>query len=99
MVNGQVGPGSSLGNVQFNSNTSEWYQQNLEIPFFNYYLKGKGSADKIAEATIFFTGENKWKQLPQWPPATMKPQEMFLQPDGKLKLATTCRRWQQAKAC
>ena len=75
---------SNLGNVQFGSNTSEWYQQNVEFPFFDYYLNGKGNTPNIAEATIFFSGENTWKQLPQWPPAQMKKQDMFLLADGKL---------------
>jgi putative CocE/NonD family hydrolase len=78
------GNGSSLGNVQFGSKTSDWYQENIEVPFFNFYLKGKGSVNNIAEANIFFTGENKWKKLPVWPPAEMQPQELFLQPGGKL---------------
>jgi putative CocE/NonD family hydrolase len=76
--------GSHLGNVKFDSNTADWYEQNVEIPFFNYYLKGKGAAPDIAEATIFFTGENQWKKLPQWPPAGMQPTPLYLQPDGKL---------------
>jgi putative CocE/NonD family hydrolase len=33
--------GTHLGNIYFGSNTSIWYQQNIEIPFFNYFLKGK----------------------------------------------------------
>ena len=76
--------GTYLGNVQFGSNTSEWYQQNIEFPFFEYYLKGKGNTPNIAEATIFFSGENNWKQLPQWPPAEMKTQDIFLLADGRL---------------
>jgi putative CocE/NonD family hydrolase len=76
--------GSKLGNVQFGSNTSEWYQKNVELPFFNYYLKGKGSAANIAEATIFFTGENKWHTLQQWPPQNIEQRELFLNKDQKL---------------
>jgi putative CocE/NonD family hydrolase len=76
--------GTHLGNVHFDSNTAEWYEQHIEIPFFEYYLNGKGSAPDIAEATVFFTGENQWKQLPQWPPAGMQPTPIYLQPDGKL---------------
>ena len=78
------GDGSFLGNVRFGSRTSEWYQNNIEIPFFNYYLKGKGEEPKIAEATVFFTGENKWKQLPQWPPVGIQPTPLYLQPNGGL---------------
>ena len=72
------GDGSFLGNVQFGSKTSEWYAQNIEVPFFNYYLKGKGSVDKIAEATIFFSGENNWRQFQQWPPAAAQTTNIYL---------------------
>ena len=30
------GDGSFLGNVKFGMNTAHWYQNNIEIPFFNY---------------------------------------------------------------
>jgi putative CocE/NonD family hydrolase len=76
--------GTKLGNVQFGSNTSHWYQNTIELPFFNYFLKGKGDISKLAEATIFFSGANEWKQYPQWPPANKADQAMYLQPDGKL---------------
>ena len=61
--------GTHMGNLRFGSNTSFWYQNNIEIPFFNYYLKGEGDISGQAEATIFFSGENKWHQYAQWPPA------------------------------
>jgi hypothetical protein len=73
-----------MGNVRFASNTSAWYQQTIEVPFFNYYLKGTGNADTISTANIFFTGENNWKKLPQWPPANIENRAMYLQADGKL---------------
>ncbi len=76
--------GTHLGNVQFGSNTSFWYQNNVEIPFFNYYLKGKGDISQITEATIFFSGANEWKHLSQWPPAEKEDKTIYLQPDGKL---------------
>ena len=52
-----------MGNVHFGSNTSFWYQNNIEIPFFNYYLKGKGDISQISEANIFFSGANQWKNF------------------------------------
>jgi hypothetical protein len=76
--------GTHLGNVQFGSNTSFWYQNNIEIPFFNYYLKGKGNASRISEATIFFSGANEWKNLSQWPPAEKQDRMIFLRSNGKL---------------
>ena len=78
--------GSYLGNVRFESNTSDYFQKNLEIPFFNYYLKGKGSVQDISKATIFFTGENKWRKLDQWPAANVKEEKLYLSADNKLLL-------------
>lgn len=76
--------GSYLGNARFGSKTSEYYQDNIELPFFNYYLKHKGNVDKIAEANIFFTGDNAWKSLPAWPPQDITPTPIYLQANGSL---------------
>jgi putative CocE/NonD family hydrolase len=81
---GRGSDGSSLGNVQFGTPTSEYYAQKIELPFFNYHLKGKGNIDNIKEATVFFTGENTWKQFEQWPPAASSEQALYLQPQGGL---------------
>lgn len=76
--------GSSMGNIKFGSNTSIWYQNNIEIPFFNYHLKGKGDDPNIAEATIFITGANQWKKFEQWPPKETQPRPIYFAPDGAL---------------
>jgi len=76
--------GTHLGNVQFGSNTSWWYQNNIELPFFNYYLKGKGPEPKLPAATIFFSGANEWKQFDQWPPRQAQEQAIYLQSGGGL---------------
>ena len=76
--------GSSLGNVEFGSNTAEWYQNHIEIPYFNFHLKGKGDISKQAEATIFFTGTNQWKEFNQWPPSDKQDQAFYLQANGTL---------------
>ncbi|MEX6687174.1 CocE/NonD family hydrolase [Danxiaibacter flavus] len=76
--------GTHLGNVRFGSNTSEWYQQNIEIPFFNYYLQGKGDISSIPEASIFITGANEWKQFQQWPPAGKEDKAIYLQANQQL---------------
>jgi putative CocE/NonD family hydrolase len=76
--------GTHLGNIQFGSKTNEWYQENIEIPFFNYYLKGKGSIDTLSKATVFFSGENKWRKFNQWPAPTATATPIYLKKDGKL---------------
>ena len=77
--------GSQMGNIKFGSNTSEWYQNNIELPFFNFYLKNKGDVSKQAEATIFFSGENAWREFTQWPPPEEQPRALYLQPNGGLE--------------
>ncbi|HYK56762.1 MAG TPA: CocE/NonD family hydrolase, partial [Flavisolibacter sp.] len=81
---GGRGDGSFLGNVRFDTKTSEWYQNNVEVPFFNYHLKDKGNLNGLAEATVFFSGENTWHQLPQWPPANAQTKNLYLQANGSL---------------
>ena len=71
--------GSSLGKVKFGSKTSAWYQQNIELPFFNYFLKEVGNIDKIKEANIFFSGENTWRQFDQWPPKEIQYKPIYMQ--------------------
>ena len=77
--------GSHLGNIRFGSNTAEWYQNHIEIPYFNYHLKGKGDISKQAEATIFFSGANQWREFSQWPPAEKQDQLIYLQENGGLR--------------
>jgi len=60
--------GSYLGNVRFGKKTSEFYQRNIEMPFFDFYLKLQGTVHDIAEATVFFSGENEWRRFNEWPP-------------------------------
>jgi putative CocE/NonD family hydrolase len=78
------GNGTHLGNIKFDSNTANWYTENIEIPFFNFYLKGKGSIDSISKASVFFSGENSWRRFKQWPPANITETPVYLQAGNKL---------------
>ena len=85
---GGRGDGSYLGNVRFGSKTSEYYQKNIEIPFFNFYLKLQGTVRDIAEATIFFSGENEWRRFQQWPSSKVDYKNLLITADGKLSFET-----------
>ncbi|HNF44123.1 MAG TPA: CocE/NonD family hydrolase [Ferruginibacter sp.] len=85
--------GSYLGNVRFGSKTSEYYQRNIEIPFFNFYLKLRGTVHDIAEATIFFTGENEWRNMKQWPPKEITSMDINLVPGENLALEIVHRKF------
>ncbi|HLX90301.1 MAG TPA: CocE/NonD family hydrolase [Puia sp.] len=78
------GDGGHLGNIYFGSNTAEWFQQNMEVPFFNYFLKGKGDISQIAEANIFISGANVWKKFSQWPPAEKEDKPLYFHSGGSL---------------
>jgi putative CocE/NonD family hydrolase len=77
--------GTHLGNVSFGSNTSVWFQQMIEIPFFNYFLKGIGDITHIAEANIFITGDNEWKYFEKWPPAGTENKMLYFRENGRLE--------------
>jgi len=81
------GTGDRLGNINFGSNTAQYYRENIEFPFFAYYLKGRGTG-KFPKAYLFQTGTNQWRKFEQWPPAGAKPANMYLDAKGKLS-------WQQ----
>ena len=83
--------GSYLGNVQFESNTSDYFQKNIEVPFFQYHLKAKGSVEEIAEANIFFTGENQWRKLNAWPASGVTNQKLFIDKNEKLNFAVAAK--------
>lgn len=73
-----------FGTHDFNGNTSLYFQDSVEAPFFNYYLKQKGNIPST-EATIYETGSNQWLHLPAWPPATVQYQDYFLGSQQQLR--------------
>jgi putative CocE/NonD family hydrolase len=74
---------SNFGPYSFGQNTAQHYRQTLETPFFNYYLKDKGTFNP-AEATVFDTGLNQWKDYAAWPPKTTKSDTLYLEQNGFL---------------
>ncbi|MBZ5622939.1 MAG: CocE/NonD family hydrolase [Acidobacteriia bacterium] len=75
--------GDALGPVQFGSKTAVFYRDEIEFPFFNFWLKGKGDP-KLPEAYVFETGTNQWRREDAWPPTGVLPKALYLQGDGKL---------------
>lgn len=76
--------GSRLGDVRFNSNTSKFYQENIEFPFFMKHLKGDANAKPLPEAYMFETGRNEWHALDAWPPKQAKLKTLYFAAGGKL---------------
>lgn len=76
---------SSLGDISFGMNTAAYYSKEVEVPFFNYYLKGKGNPDDWKKVIMFFSGENKWKNFTEWPPKKVEMTPLYLGEKGKLE--------------
>lgn len=77
--------GGSLGRVAFNSKTADFYREQIELPFFEFHLKGKGDG-KRPEAWVFETGTNQWRKHDVWPPKSSQPKSLYLRAGGKLSL-------------
>jgi putative CocE/NonD family hydrolase len=78
--------GDTLGHIRFGQKTAVWYRENVEFPFFLYYLKGKGEL-KLPEVTAFMTGANEWKSYTAWPPKEATPKKLYLHANGKLSFS------------
>jgi uncharacterized protein len=80
----QAPKGDSIGIVPFGGHeTSREFRENIEAPFFRYYLHGSG--DKPAwQASTFQSGSNSWHTYSVWPPKEAKLTKLYLHADGTL---------------
>lgn len=63
--------------------TAVEFRQNIQAPFFRYYLHGVG--EKPAwQASTFQSGSNTWHTYSVWPPKEAKPTKLYLHADGTL---------------
>ena len=76
------GDGTHLGDAQFNAKTGEYFRSNIQFPFFEHYLKGKGAAQPKAE--VFETGTNVWRSFDAWPPKAATAKTLYFHGGGQL---------------
>ncbi|MBI4471160.1 MAG: CocE/NonD family hydrolase [Acidobacteria bacterium] len=76
-------PGDVLGDIRFGTPTADYYRRNVELPFFQRYLKDKGPSS-FPEAHVFETGANKWMSYDAWPPKQTVTRNLYFHPNGKL---------------
>jgi putative CocE/NonD family hydrolase len=76
--------GESFGILQFGESTSDYYQREIEMPFFNFYLKQKGTIENLPKVMVFITGSNKWHRFDTWPPAGLDEELLFLNAENAL---------------
>ncbi len=76
--------GDWLGTAYFGQKTSLWYRENIELPFFNHFLKDKGDISKIKEVNLFDTGANEWKSFDTYNPTNGTDTALYLTANGGL---------------
>jgi putative CocE/NonD family hydrolase len=76
--------GEWLGTAYFGDRTSEYYRVNMELPFFNHFLKDKGDISNIKEVNVFDTGANQWRSFDGWEPTNGKDTALYLTQNGGL---------------
>ena len=76
--------GDSIGLIPFAGHeTAREFRENIEAPFFRYYLHGQGEKPQW-QASTFQSGSNTWHTYTVWPPKDAKPTDLFLRADGTL---------------
>jgi len=80
----QTPKGDSIGIVPFAGHeTAREFRENIEAPFFRYYLHGVGERPAW-QASTFQTGSNAWHTYSAWPPKEAKPTKFYFHSDGTL---------------
>jgi putative CocE/NonD family hydrolase len=59
--------GDRLGAIPFDQATSKYFRDEIQAPFFAYYLKDEGRLG-LPEALTFEAGSNRWRSWKAWPP-------------------------------
>jgi putative CocE/NonD family hydrolase len=77
------GPGKTLGEIPFGSETAMYFRRNIEAPWFAYWLKDKGKLP-LKEALMFQTGSDTWTAFDAWPPREARPRNLYFRENGKL---------------
>jgi putative CocE/NonD family hydrolase len=75
--------GDHLGSVSFAAKTAFYFRDHIQFPFFEKYLKGKGTED-LPKAYVFETGTNVWRKYSSWPPANAQARVLYFQDQGGL---------------
>ena len=86
---------TTLGALDWGSDTAKWFREHVMIPFLDQHLKGAPAAD-IARVTAFQVGTNQWQRFDDWPqgcasgcPANLTP--LYLAPGNRVSFDVPAR--------
>ncbi|MBS1720454.1 MAG: CocE/NonD family hydrolase [Armatimonadetes bacterium] len=78
--------GQFFNDLDFGQATSRFYQDEIEFPFFDRYLRGS-NLPKAPEAYVFETGANQWHKFETWPPKGVRARSVYLDDERRLSNA------------
>ncbi len=73
-----------LGNVFYGYNLSKNFQQNVQLPYFEYHLKGQGKPLDF-KAKVFDTGKKTWKIFQEYPFAENQTKTYYLRENESMQ--------------
>jgi putative CocE/NonD family hydrolase len=88
----EIGDGSSLGAIHFNSDTGLFFRQHILRPFLAKYLMDDAPSAEVPAVWAFKTGTDQWEELASWPsgcPSGCAPQSAPLYLTAGLGLSFT----------
>jgi putative CocE/NonD family hydrolase len=79
--------GDHLGPIRFDGETAKYFREEIQAPFFAYFLKDKGRMD-LPEALTFEAGTNRWRRWDSWPPkANTEDRRLYFGPGRRLSFS------------
>jgi hypothetical protein len=76
--------GDWLGTAYFGQKTGEHYRANLDVPFFNHFLKGSGDISQLKEVNLYDTGAHQWRTFDNYEPTNGIDTALYLTQNGGL---------------
>jgi putative CocE/NonD family hydrolase len=84
----QIGDCSSLGPLQWGSDTGLYFRRQILRPFLDQYLKEGAPRANLSPVLAFETGRNEWRRLAVWPAGErIEPTPIYLHAGSKLGFA------------
>ena len=85
----EIEDASTLGALNFSSDTGLYFRQQILRPFLDRYLKDETPKEATAPVSAFDTGTNVWRRLPSWPAGCasgceIQAKPLYLAAGGKL---------------
>lgn len=77
-----LGGGVRLGEMEF-SGDSVVDMRALHLAFFDHYLKGATPSFEFPRARIYVTGDNRWRDFDEYPPAETQVRQLYLHGGGR----------------